>query len=139
MDQVKCTSKSLKQHAGEQLRFYKRKWKKDEELWVTKNISSTVVRRKLEEQGDVLVREGRRIIESETIPLKKSYSMLAYNRDRLIDTILWNGEYYFDRMCVIPDPYDQAPLTAYLLFETYFARKVRYTVKGKSADGDFSY
>lgn len=139
MDQVKGTPKSLKQHVGEQLRFYKRKWKKDEELWITKNISSTVVRRKLEEQGDVLVREGRRNIESETIPLKKSYSMLAYNRDRLIDTILWNGEYYFDRMCVIPDPYDQAPLTAYLLFETYFARKVRYTVKGKTADGDFSY
>ena len=50
MDQVKGTPKSLKQHVGEQLRFYKRKWKKDEELWITKNISSTVVRRKLEEQ-----------------------------------------------------------------------------------------
>lgn len=83
-------------------------------------------------------RQGRKTIKSRTIPMDYSYSLLTYCAEKVISEISQKHYYTFDDIMVILDPYDQAPLTALALFYTNEELMVRYTVKGKKKNSDYS-
>lgn len=58
-------------------------------------------------------------------------------RDYVLESMLQSGEYTFDHMYVIRNPYGESPLTALALFVTEKKCKVRVTVKGKTPETDY--
>lgn len=68
---------------------------------------------------------------------QQSYSMKSLTRDYLLERLLRSGEYSFDHMFLIRNPYGEAPLTALVLFVLEAPAKVRVTTKGDIAETDF--
>lgn len=58
-------------------------------------------------------------------------------RDYVLEYMLQSGEYTFDHMYVIRNPYGESPLVALALFVTDDACKVRVTAKGKTKETDY--
>lgn len=85
-----------------------------------------------------LIRRDRRKIVSSSIRQNRSYSLLSICAERVIQEILSKRYYTFDDMMIISDPYYQADLTALALFYTKESCRVRYTVKGKDENSDYS-
>lgn len=65
-------------------------------------------------------------------------AVLSYKRELAINEILKSGEYDFDNILVIKNPYEIAPMSALALFVTDKPCKVRYTVAGKRGSEDFT-
>lgn len=68
---------------------------------------------------------------------ENSLAVKSQARDYVLETMLQSGEYTFDRMYVIRNPYGEAPLVALALFVTEKAYKVRVTTKGKTPETDY--
>ena len=58
-------------------------------------------------------------------------------REQVFESILDKHLYTFQHLLVIPNPYDVAPQTALLLFNTSKSCSVRYRVLGHTGDADF--
>lgn len=68
---------------------------------------------------------------------EQSYSVKSLTRDYLLERLLRSGEYTFDHMFLIRNPYGEAPLTALALFVLESPAKVRVTTKGDIPATDF--
>lgn len=71
------------------------------------------------------------------ILVEQSYSIKSLTRDYLIERLLRSGEYTFDHMFLIRNPYGEAPLTALILFVLENPAKVRVTTKGDIPETDY--
>lgn len=58
-------------------------------------------------------------------------------RDYVLESVLQSGEFTFDHMYVIRNPFGESPLVALALFETEKPCKVRVTTKGKTKENDY--
>ena len=114
----------------------------------------TVHHKKLADGGEVIVwetgRAGEEAASYENLFLRKeiagfrtnirgeqSCSIKSLTRDYLYKQLLSSGEYTFDHMLVIKDPYGEAPLTALALFILEEPARVRVTTKGNLKETDF--
>lgn len=68
---------------------------------------------------------------------ESSLAVKTQTRDFVLESLLQSGEYTFDHMFVIRNPFGESPLAAYALFETQKACQVRVTTKGKTKDTDY--
>ncbi|MCR4716043.1 MAG: aryl-sulfate sulfotransferase, partial [Lachnospiraceae bacterium] len=87
---------------------------------------------------DSIDRKGFRSISSENIRRSISYGTRARKIDEAIQKVVNKNYYRFEHMLVIKDPFNQAPLTALVIFYSKESCAVRYTVKGKTKQADFS-
>lgn len=71
------------------------------------------------------------------ILVQQSYAIKTMSRDYLLERLLRSGEYTFDHMFLIRNPYGEAPLTALVLFVLEAPAKVRVTTKGDIPETDF--
>lgn len=71
------------------------------------------------------------------ILVRQSYAIKTMSRDYLLERLLRSGEYTFDHMFLIRNPYGEAPLTALVLFVLEAPAKVRVTTKGDIPETDF--
>lgn len=71
------------------------------------------------------------------ISQEKSYSVKSMSRDYLLEQLLRSGEYTFDHMFLIRNPFGEAPLTALVLFALEKPARVRVTTKGDIPETDF--
>lgn len=114
----------------------------------------TVHHKKFADGGEVIVwetgRAGEEAASYEHLFLRKeiagfrtnirreqSCSIKSLTRDYLYKQLLSSGEYTFDHMLVIKDPYGEAPLTALALFILEEPACVRVTTKGNLKETDF--
>ena len=114
----------------------------------------TVHHKKFADGGEVIVwetgRAGEEAASYENLFLRKeiagfrtnirreqSCSIKSLTRDYLYKQLLSSGEYTFDHMLVIKDPYGEAPLTALALFILEEPACVRVTTKGNLKETDF--
>ena len=114
----------------------------------------TVHHKKFADGGEVIVwetgRAGEEAASYENLFLRKeiagfrtnirreqSCSIKSLTRDYLYKQLLSSGEYTFDHMLVIKDPYGEAPLTALALFILEEPACVRVTTKGDLKETDF--
>lgn len=114
----------------------------------------SVHHKKLADGGEVIVWETGRVTEQANqyeelfirkeiagfhtnIRREQSCSIKSLTRDYLYEQLLSSGEYTFDHMLVIKDPYGEAPLTALALFVLEEPSCVRVTVKGDLPETDF--
>ena len=67
-----------------------------------------------------------------------SLAVRTQTRDRVLEAMLQSGEYTFDHMYMIRNPYGEAPLVALALFVTEKAYKVRVTTRGKTPETDYT-
>ena len=65
-------------------------------------------------------------------------AIASYKREAAIDEILKSGEYNFNNILVIKNPYKIAPLSALALFMTDKSCKVQYTIAGKRGSEDYT-
>lgn len=71
------------------------------------------------------------------IQQEQSYSVKTMSRDYLLEQLLHSGEYTFDHMFLIRNPFGEAPLTAVVLFYLEKAARVRVTTKGDIPETDY--
>lgn len=95
-------------------------------------------RRMSKQHTEYVQRPGRRKIDSKTIRSSESYAMLSYRTEHFLEMMSQKGYYRFEDMMIILDPYNQAPLTAVAIFYTKEPMAVRYTVKGKTKEADYT-
>lgn len=95
-------------------------------------------RRMSRQHTEYVKRRGRRRIESATIRSSHSYAMLSYRTERLLESISRKKYYRFEDMMIVLDPHNQAPLTAVAIFYTKEPMGLRYRVKGKTKDADYT-
>lgn len=71
--------------------------------------------------------------------IRQEYSLAVktQSRDFVLESMLNSGEFTFDHMFVIRNPYGESPLTALALFVTEQSCQVRVTTKGKTKDTDY--
>ncbi len=62
----------------------------------------------------------------------------TYFKERMIDRLLDRGEYSFDNILVINNPYKVSPLSALLIFNTADECMVEYTIKGQKGSDDYT-
>lgn len=91
-----------------------------------------------EKKAAKIQRPNRRRIQSDTISKSHSYALISTYVEKEIQRISKKHYYRFYEMLLIPDPYRQAPLTAMAIFYTKKPYGVRYTVKGKTEDADYT-
>ena len=65
-------------------------------------------------------------------------AILSYKKEIAINEILKSGEYDFNNILVIKNPYEIAPMSALALFVTDKPCKVQYTVAGKRGSEDYT-
>jgi hypothetical protein len=65
------------------------------------------------------------------------YALKTQTRDYYLEKMLRSGEYTFQNMFVVRNPYGEAPLTALALFETENPCRVRVTVRGDIPETDY--
>ncbi|MGN1205983.1 MAG: aryl-sulfate sulfotransferase [Eubacterium sp.] len=87
---------------------------------------------------DVLSEQVKSKISSPTIPTRKSKINASYKKDAEIEKMLQSGKTTWKNPAVLLNPYGNSPLTAYIIFETESAGKVRMTVKGKTKSADIT-
>lgn len=68
---------------------------------------------------------------------ENSLAVKTQSRDFVLETMLKSGEYTFDHMFVIRNPFGESPLVALALFVTETSCKVRVTTKGKTPETDY--
>lgn len=68
---------------------------------------------------------------------ENSLAVKTQSRDFVLQTMLESGEFTFDHMYVIRNPYGESPLVALALFVTETACRVRVTTKGKTPETDY--
>lgn len=68
---------------------------------------------------------------------ENSLAVKTQSRDFVLETMLKSGEFTFDHMFVIRNPYGESPLVAMALFVTETSCRVRVTTKGKTAETDY--
>lgn len=66
-----------------------------------------------------------------------SLAVKTQSRDFVLESMLNSGEFTFDHMFLIRNPYGESPLTALALFETEQSCQLRVTTKGKTRDTDY--
>lgn len=76
-------------------------------------------------------------IESD-IETEKGLAVRTREREMEISRMFEEEKYPFDSPGVLVNPYDIAPLCAYILFYTEYECKVRFSVKGKTPDADIT-
>ncbi len=65
-------------------------------------------------------------------------AILSYKKEMAINEILKSGEYDFNNILIIKNPYEIAPMSALALFVTDKPCKVQYTVAGKRGSEDYT-
>ena len=88
------------------------------------------------ERAQSVVRKNNRI-ESE-IETEKGLAVQTRERELEIVQKMREERYSFEEPCVLLNPYGLAPLCAYILFYTEEECKVRFCVRGKTAEADIS-
>lgn len=68
---------------------------------------------------------------------ENSLAVKSQSRDFVLETMLQSGEFTFDHMYVIRNPYGESPLVALAIFATESACRVRVTTKGKTPEMDY--
>lgn len=68
---------------------------------------------------------------------ENSLAVKTRSRDYCLQMMLESGEFTFDHMYVIRNPYGESPLVALALFVTETACRVRVTTKGKTPETDY--
>ncbi len=68
---------------------------------------------------------------------ENSLAVKTRSRDYCLQMMLESGEFTFDHMYVIRNPYGESPLVALALFVTETACRVRVTTKGKTPEMDY--
>lgn len=66
-----------------------------------------------------------------------SLAVKSQSRDYVLETMLRSGEFTFDNILVIRNPYGESPLCALALFMTATKCRVRVTTKGKTKETDY--
>jgi hypothetical protein len=66
-----------------------------------------------------------------------SCSLKSMERDYVLEKLLQSGDYSFEHMLLIRNPYGEAPLTALVLFALEQEAEVRVTTKGDVPETDF--
>lgn len=71
------------------------------------------------------------------IQQENSFFVKTASRDYLLEQLLHSGEYTFDHMFLIRNPFGEAPLTALALFYLEKPARVRVTTKGDIPETDY--
>lgn len=87
-------------------------------------------------EADNFVRLGRARYKT-NMRQENSLAVKTRSRDFILQTMLESGEFTFDHMYVIRNPFGESPLVALALFVTRTACRVRVTAKGKTPEMDY--
>ena len=102
----------------------------------TENKDETIVEQVVSQADtqttDVLSALSMPKISSENIDSQNSGIDTSYQKDAEIEKMLTSGKYTWKNPKVMLNPYGNSPLTAYILFQTDKACKIKMTVVGKS-------
>lgn len=95
-----------------------------------------LVKYKIDKQETTLIQGNDKTGENITtdIPLVESLEENTYQVDQMIQEELESGNYTFEEPFVIQNPYQNAPLTAFVVYTGDQEASVRVTVKGKDEE-----
>ena len=95
-----------------------------------------LVKYKIDKQENTLIQGNDKTGENITtdIPLAMSLEENTYQVDQMIQDELESGNYTFEEPFVVPNPYQDAPLTAFVVYTGDQEASVRVTVKGKDEE-----
>lgn len=102
----------------------------------TENKGETIVEQVVSQADtqttDVLSALSMPKISSDNIDSPNNVIDTSYQKDAEIEKVLTSGKYTWKNPKVMLNPYGNSPLTAYILFQTDKACKIKMTVVGKS-------
>ena len=95
-----------------------------------------LVKYKIDKQENTLIQGNDKTGENITtdIPLAMSLEENTYQVDQMIQDELESGNYTFEEPFVVQNPYQNAPLTAFVVYTGDQEASVRVTVKGKDEE-----
>lgn len=99
---------------------------------------SDPVSQKETQTTDVIRGSELHAVTSDNIKEEKYFPVKCQETDEKYQKQLKSGKYTWKNPLIVPNPYGNSPLTAYIFLKTKDACKIKVTVKGKQEDGGIS-